>query len=206
MKWNGSLCVAPQVTFHMWRRCQHLHCVTWSHASLKRELRGWTSLGNVGMWKAVSGQLLQWKSPARRDWKKSQCMKRMMRTWMMRMQTRRVRALAALDPCKKALTLPAATLTGAAALIAGLSRASQGTGRMVPLGDSLQVRTVEAKGKKQSWVSTSMPFPPLHEQESSSESPEVAGQAAPGEAMSMWVTSCQQAARMQSSSTLQRIN
>ena len=145
MKQNGSLCAAPQVTFHAWRSCQHLCCVTWSHASLMRELRGWTSLGSIETWKVVLGRLLQQRSPLRREWKMSPYVRTMGRMQMMRMWMRRARA--AQVPCNKALTLPIATLTGATTLVAGLNRASQGMGRMVPLGDSPQVKTVKARGR-----------------------------------------------------------
>ena len=60
---------------------------------------------------------------------------------------RRMRALAAQVPHKRALTLLAASLTGTTALVAGLSGVNQGMGMMVPLGDSLQVRTVEVRGR-----------------------------------------------------------
>ena len=69
---------------------------------------------------------------------------------MMRMLTSRARAQAAQDLHKKVLSLPAATLTGTTALISGLITVSQGTGKMVPLGDSLQVRTVKVRGESSS--------------------------------------------------------
>ena len=71
MKWNGSLCMAPQVTFRGQRRCQHSCCATWSCMSLMRELRGWTGLGSIEMQKVVLGRLLQQRSHMRRDWKMS---------------------------------------------------------------------------------------------------------------------------------------
>ena len=45
------------------RRCQHSHCVTWSHVFLTRELRGWTGLGSIGTQKVVLGRLLQQRFP-----------------------------------------------------------------------------------------------------------------------------------------------
>ena len=93
------------------------------------------------MWKVVLGGLLQQRYPARREWKMRMMGRmQMMRTWM-----RRARAAQVL--CKKALALPTATLTGAATFVAGLNRMSRGMGRMVPLGDSPQVKTVEARGR-----------------------------------------------------------
>ena len=116
------------------------------------------------------------------------------------MWMRRTRALAAQVLHKKALTLPITTLTGATILIAGTSGASQGTGRMVPLGDSASQDSGGMGRVKQG----------IHQPQHPccvSRSPPVSHRRQPQKRQHPpWVTSHLQAARTQLSSTLQRMN
>ena len=93
---------------------------------------------------------------------------------------RRAKALAAQGPCRKTLTLPAATLTSTTTLITGPSEANQGMGRMFPLRNSPQSQDSGGEvGHPQA-----LPSSQLCEQESSGNSSEVVRQAVPGETMS----------------------
>ena len=157
---DGSPCMVPQVTSFTEEVSALALCNLVPHI-LDEGAKRLDQLGSIGMKKVVLGKLLHQRSPMRRDWKMSPCMR-----MMGRMQMRRVKAVQV--AAKKALTLPAATLTGATTLIAGLSGVNQGAGRMVPLGVS------EGEGESKAGHPPTLTSSELCEQESSSESMEAA--------------------------------
>ena len=77
-----------------------------------------------------------------------------------------------------------------------------GSGGDGSLGELSASQDSGGKGESKVGHPPALPFPLLHEQESSSELPGVTGQAAPGGQRPWWATSHLQAARKQSSSML----
>ena len=104
--------------------------------------------------------------------------------WMMRTWTRKVRAVAGQALHKKALILPCRYSDSCRRPHSWAKQSESGSKGDGSHGELSASQDSGGEGKSEVGPLPAPPFPPLHKQESSTESPGVARQAAPGKAMS----------------------